>query len=492
MYSKWKQRAGGYKLCPMCLHRHSAVMRIGGRLRRPKTCVKCGTALPRKLSYPKKAAARWYVREFDPVTGRSQDRACRSSEDADELIRRKERDFTRDPIQERLIEHASVLIRQIQADAFDDAVNALITKLGGDPLARTLKPIGLAEAIDRICDELRHKERASDVYIEEARRVAQDFIAISGLESWADADAEAVKAFASALAVGGWQREDRRVRPLGSHTIKKALATLRAFVTRAVQNGWIHPRVIHGESDAGIWSQVVDAVEHPYLPDADFMRLIETVGGDRWMKTLILLAYNTAARRGDLLRLTWADVDLDGQREESGTVGPTVRIANTKGNRRRKVKKPLFIPLDEHVLETLQDLRASPVAVVHPHTPIADRAVRVDEDGRAVDDEAVFPIRGYRRPACEVSEAFAELCVRAGLTDKNGKNRWTLHDLRRKANMDIQRAGASLREAMSLTGHATPQVNIANYQSPADLARLRDLTRGMSGFKALRIVRESA
>ena len=70
-------------------------------------------------------------------------------------------------------------------------------------------------------------------------------------------------------------------------------------------------------------------------------------------------------------------------------------------------------------------------------------------------------------------------------------NRWTLHDLRRKANDDIQRAGASLREAMALTGHSSAAVNVQHYQS-ADPARMRELVGNLSGFQGLRLVRQSA
>jgi hypothetical protein len=250
-----------------------------------KACVACGTELPARLVYPKKSRVLWFVRELDPVTGQSKDHPCRSSEDADDFIRRKERDFTRDPVQERLLEHSSVLVRQIRAGTYDEAVNTLITKLGGDPVARTLKPI---------------------------------------------------------------------------------------------------------------------------------------------------------------------------------------------------------------VVEALRDLRSHPVVVAHQHTSLADRAVGVDGNGRAVDQELVFPIRGYQCPANETSDLFADLCIRAGLTNQDGKNKWSLHDLRRKANDDIMRAGGTLREAMSLTGHSTAEVNWRHYQSPAELVRMQELTSSMSGFKGLRLVRESA
>ena len=44
---------------------------------------------------------------------------------------------------------------------------------------------------------------------------------------------------------------------------------------------------------------------------------------------------------------------------------------------------------------------------------------------------------------------------------------------------------------MALTGHSSAQVNVMHYQS-ADPDRMRALIRAMSGFKGLRLVRDSA
>lgn len=41
-----------------------------------------------------------------------------------------------------------------------------------------------------------------------------------------------------------------------------------------------------------------------------------------------------------------------------------------------------------------------------------------------------------------------------------------------KANQDLMRAGATLREAMSVCGHGSKAVNVRHYQSDADGDRL--------------------
>ena len=51
------------------------------------------------------------------------------------------------------------------------------------------------------------------------------------------------------------------------------------------------------------------------MPDVDFQSLVSTAESSL-MRTLVLTAYNSAARRADLLRLRWSDVDLDGMHRE--------------------------------------------------------------------------------------------------------------------------------------------------------------------------------
>ena len=114
-WTKWKRKTGGLKVCRRCGHRHKPVVRIEGKAQRPKVCVECGAKLPGKLTYPRRGAVQWYVRQFDPATGEIKDLPADSSEHADDMIRRLQRDWSQDPVQRELIEYASILVRQIEA-----------------------------------------------------------------------------------------------------------------------------------------------------------------------------------------------------------------------------------------------------------------------------------------------------------------------------------------------------------------------------------------
>ncbi len=459
MYTKWSRKAGGVKVCPnrTCKHRHPPVMRIDGKATRPKVCQCCGTALPGKLTYPKKAVAKWYVREFDPATGKQRDFPVSTSEAADELIRQKQRDFTRDPVQEELIEEASVLIRRIGATDRDDAVNQLIVVLGGDASARTVKPIGWDEARDTICDELRQKGK-SGAYIDDVRRITRDFGTITELTEWSAVDLDAIVKYRSVRMTGGWQRNERVVKAVRGRAINKDLATLSAFLARAVRKNWISRNPLEGAKDERV---KVKAVRVKYMPDDDLRTLVEAAE-PVWLRALVIVAYYTGARRGDLLRLEWErDIDFDGsQVVQEKRVGPHIYVQGAKAD------TPHWMPL-------------------HPAAVMVLRRLRLTEP---VIDPLVFPVKGYQRRGSRVSTLFGELCIKAGLVEtveRNGKlldkNRWTLHDLRRKANTDLRNRGASPKERMALLGHRTAAVNEAHYEAVLP-DRERELIDGLPAF----------
>jgi len=104
-------------------------------------------------------------------------------------------------------------------------------------------------------------------------------------------------------------------------------------------------------------------------------------------------------------------------------------------------------------------------------------------------DPKVFPVHGSVNPASRVTHLFTELCIRAGLTKtvkQKGKmvvkNKWCLHDLRRKANTDLRNRGASAKERAALLGHRTTSVNETHYETTVP-TRERELIDGLPAFE---------
>jgi integrase len=122
------------------------------------------------------------------------------------------------------------------------------------------------------------------------------------------------------------------------------------------------------------------------------------------LQPLIILAIETAMRRGELLALRWQHVDLK------------LRVAHlplTKNGDSRDV------PLSRRATETVRELRAS--TIVH---------------------ERVFPMTGNA-----VRQAFEHLRVRAEMSD------FHFHDLRHEAISRLVEKGLNLAEVGSISGH---------------------------------------
>jgi integrase len=142
--------------------------------------------------------------------------------------------------------------------------------------------------------------------------------------------------------------------------------------------------------------------------------------GPRWLAPAIALAIETAARRGELARLTWADVDLEGAQ---------ARLRDTKNGRSRTI----------------------------PLTPAAQRALEAlprSERGR------ILPIAPD-----QLTKQFQAACRRAGLEGLR------FHDLRHEATSRLFEAGLSIVEVAAVTGHETLQM-LKRYTHPrtADIA----------------------
>ncbi|WP_066095045.1 site-specific integrase [Xanthomonas massiliensis] len=146
-------------------------------------------------------------------------------------------------------------------------------------------------------------------------------------------------------------------------------------------------------------------------------------GGCRneWMKPLVIMAIETAMRRGELLQLKWTDVFLEER---------FVRLDDSKNGHGRDV------PLSSRAAAVLADLPRDP-------------------SGR------VFPVTGEA-----LKQSFTRAAVRAGLGDLH------FHDLRHEATSRIAPKLGNVLELSAVTGHMSLQM-LKRYFHPiaSELAR---------------------
>ncbi len=156
-----------------------------------------------------------------------------------------------------------------------------------------------------------------------------------------------------------------------------------------------------------------------------------------YLKDVVTFGYLTGWRRGEILGLTWHDVDRDG------------RLIRLPGDR-AKNGRPRSVPIEGEELQVLVERRYQARLVEQ------DGAIKVvdyvfHKDGEAIGD--------FRKP-------WTKACINAGLfylvKDERGRERKVpeklFHDLRRSAVRNMVRAGVPERVAMEISGHRTRSI----------------------------------
>jgi len=145
------------------------------------------------------------------------------------------------------------------------------------------------------------------------------------------------------------------------------------------------------------------------------------------LQRILIVLYTLGPRRGELLRLDWAEVDM--QRRE-------FTLRHTKNGESRTV------PMSPEVYRVFTELWQE----------------------RRLDTQRVFLYKGV--PVRDVKTAFNKACRRAGITDLR------LHDLRHTASTNLRRAGVDATTAMKIVGHKSERMHRRyNTVEPEDLRR---------------------
>lgn len=196
-------------------------------------------------------------------------------------------------------------------------------------------------------------------------------------------------------------------KPLTGSTVNRYISAIAALFTFAIRRR-IAPKAFDHPA-----RRLERPAETPqktrFLSDDERVRLLEACKASKWPRLylLTLMALTTGARKGELMALRWAEVDMDR------------RIAHIG---RSKNGMPKALPLVPAVLEQMQRFRGAPGALVFPS--------RLSPD----------------KPMC-FEARWAEALRQAGVRNF----RW--HDLRHSAASMLAMNGASLVEIADLLGH---------------------------------------
>jgi integrase len=193
-------------------------------------------------------------------------------------------------------------------------------------------------------------------------------------------------------------------------------------------------------------------VRKGFLEYAEFASLRGALDED--IQPILLFAYYTGCRLGEILSLTWSQVDLDHRivRLEPGET--------KNGDPRHFVMVPdLYSTIA--VRRTLRDKMY----------PVCPWVFFRQATGKHVRD-----FRG----------AWASACLATGLSDAQGEPTRIFHDLRRTGVRNLIRSGVPETVAMKISGHKTRSVfDRYNITCDRDLAEVRHDTRALNHFGGL-------
>jgi len=217
---------------------------------------------------------------------------------------------------------------------------------------------------------------------------------------------------------------EKRGKDVSPSTVNRSYALLSHMLSKAVDWGYM---------EVNPCRRVKKLKEPPgrirWLSDTECERLLEECARSKspLIYEIVFTALNTGMRKGELMNLTWDDVDFE-QR--------LIAVKKTKTNEVR------HIPMSEELFSMLKELRNS-----HPHW----HYVFSKEDGTAYGNWRL---------------AFQEACRRAGIKD------FRFHDLRHTFASYLAMEGYNAFTIMRLTGHKTLSM-VSRYTHLAD-RHLRD------------------
>lgn len=196
-------------------------------------------------------------------------------------------------------------------------------------------------------------------------------------------------------------------KPRKISSVNRELEQLRAVLRFAVRQGW----VLRSPMDLGkvLISKADENKRERVLSHDEESRLLEVCIDKRThLKPIIICALDTGMRKGEMLKLVWADVDLT-----SGII--KVKAQNSK------TERPRTVPMTPRLKAELIDL--------------ADRK-------KPSANDSVFGIQN------NIKRSFATACRLADIDD------FRLHDCRHTAVTRMVAAGIPAEKVMKISGHS--------------------------------------
>ena len=225
-------------------------------------------------------------------------------------------------------------------------------------------------------------------------------------------------------------------------TINRKIAIIRRAMELAVHRGFVVANPIPKSGKFGGWQrEPVEDHEVRMVTRDEETKLIsaaEKLYGLKWA-TFILVAVETGARRGELVKLKWSRIDFDGAVD--ATAGPSVLFTKTKTHRERRV------PLSARALKALRRLQVQTLQDAGPF-------------GTSLQSNVT---RRWKRIIAEADIPYARV-----------------HDLRATFVTRAIRAGIDAKTVQTLAGHKKIETTLRYYTAASVAKTNREAIEAMT------------
>jgi integrase len=219
----------------------------------------------------------------------------------------------------------------------------------------------------------------------------------------------------------------RKAEGLADSTIDDEIGMVRTMVIKAFDNDMVGGEPLKAFKRTTKLLKRNSNARDRVLSVDEYQRLYEAAAAH--LKPIIATGYYTGMRRGEILGLTWDQVDM-----KNGFIH--------LGAEDTKDKESRDIPICEDLKRILQRL---PRTLHYQNVFIYTRKL-------ITRDEVI------QRPVRDIQRAMHEACKEAGITWGKTKDGFIFHDLRHTFNTNMRKAGVEESTIMSITGHSTRQM----------------------------------
>ena len=328
-------------------------------------------------------------------------------------------------------------------------------------------PVTLAAAIERYVAYRRSRDWREST-ARERQRLLDSFASSMppglGPDHVRQSDVEDFVRAAPAEGAGNVRDPDQR----RAGTVRTYLFTLAPFFDWCVAE-----RLAERNPAAGIEAPRVERKPVVHLEPKQFEHLVKRIRDDRmlkeatgklrtgwpreilWLVDAVELAVYTGLRQGELVRLRWRDVALDGSDRASGQGGPVVHVRDTARGRTKTDASKRTVPLVQPAVELLRRLQE-------------ERPTENDDDSVLLSPD---PREGPRLiSAASLRTTFKKYVRLAGLDEA-----LTFHSLRKTCGTWLLNRGVELAVVQRILGHARQATTEAVYTEIWDSTVRRQL-----------------